>query len=116
MLFRIILGTGDPGCGMRLSWDKPAPTVTRECGHPGNGRYLHPDQDRMLSVREISLQQSFPANYWFEGPLSSKYNQVGDAVPPLMSRIIAEYIVAVKSNIPVDISRPASQPATNFSK
>ncbi|MDD5700652.1 MAG: DNA cytosine methyltransferase [Dehalococcoidales bacterium] len=93
----------------RMSWDKPAPTITRECGHPGNGRYLHPDQDRMLSVREMSLLQGFPKNYCFEGALSSKYNQIGDAVPPLISRIIAEYIVALKSNIPVKICKPVLQ-------
>jgi len=82
----------------RLWWDRPAITITRECGHPGNGRYLHPEQDRMLSVREMALLQGYPKDYIFEGPLSSKYNQIGDAVPPMIARKIAEYIVSVKKS------------------
>ena len=81
----------------RLWWDRPAITVTRECGHPGNGRYLHPEQDRMLSVREMALLQGFPSDYYFEGPLSSKYNQIGDAVPPLVSGQIARSIIDIKT-------------------
>jgi DNA (cytosine-5)-methyltransferase 1 len=80
----------------RLSWDRPAITITRECGHPGNGRYLHPEQDRMLSVREMALLQGFPDDYIFTGPVSARYNQIGDAVPPLVSLQLAEMIAAIK--------------------
>jgi DNA (cytosine-5)-methyltransferase 1 len=80
----------------RLWWDRPAVTITRECGHPGNGRYLHPDQDRMLSVREMALLQGFPADYVFTGPVSARYNQIGDAVPPLVSTEIASLIAGLK--------------------
>jgi len=76
----------------RLAWDKPAPTVTRECSHPGNGRYSHPEQDRLLSVREMALIQGFPADYRFMGNISSKYRQIGDAVPPMIATMIAQSI------------------------
>ncbi|MCU0946900.1 MAG: DNA cytosine methyltransferase [Porphyrobacter sp.] len=76
----------------RLYWDRPAPTITRECAHPGNGRYCHPEQDRLLSVREMALLQGFPSDYVFKGPLVSRYRQVGDAVPPLVSAQIAKVI------------------------
>jgi DNA (cytosine-5)-methyltransferase 1 len=76
----------------RLAWDRPAPTVTRECSHPGNGRYSHPEQDRLLSVREMSLLQGFPTDYVFTGNLSSRYRQIGDAVPPLISAMIANAV------------------------
>ncbi|MEP0144521.1 MAG: DNA cytosine methyltransferase, partial [Tateyamaria sp.] len=76
----------------RLSWDKPAPTVTRECCHPGNGRYSHPEQDRLLSVREMSLLQGFFPDYSFMGSLASKYRQIGDAVPPMIAQKIARAI------------------------
>lgn len=79
----------------RLWWDRPAVTITRECGHVGNGRFAHPEQDRLLSVREMALLQGFPAKYTFSGPLRAKYNQVGDAVPPLVARQIAQAILAV---------------------
>ena len=80
----------------RLWWDRPAITVTRECGHVGNGRYSHPEQDRLVSVREMALLQGFPADFVFHGPLSAKYNQIGDAVPPMISRIIAEHVLALQ--------------------
>lgn len=76
----------------RLAWDHPSPTITRECAHPGNGRYSHPEQDRLLSVREMALLQGFPADFVFEGTLSSKYRQIGDAVPPVIAQKIASQI------------------------
>ncbi len=76
----------------RLWWDRPAITITRECGHVGNGRYSHPEQDRLLTVREMAILQGFPASYTFAGPLVAKYNQIGDAVPPLIARIVADHI------------------------
>jgi DNA (cytosine-5)-methyltransferase 1 len=79
----------------RLAWDRPAVTITRECGHPGNGRYLHPEQDRLLTVREMALLQGFPPGYRFLGPLSARYNQVGDAVPPLVSRRLAGHVAGL---------------------
>ena len=78
----------------RLAWDRPAPTVTRECSHPGNGRYSHPEQDRLLSVREMALIQGFPDDYQFKGSLSFKYRQIGDAVPPMVADQIARAILA----------------------
>lgn len=73
----------------RLWWDQPARTITRECGHPGNGRYLHPEEDRLLTVREMAILQGFPRDYTFAGPLAARYNQIGDAVPPLFARRVA---------------------------
>lgn len=74
----------------RLWWDRPAPTIKRECGHIGNGRYSHPEQDRLCSVRELALLQGFPRNYRFDASgLSNMYRHVGDAVPPLIAFQIA---------------------------
>jgi DNA (cytosine-5)-methyltransferase 1 len=79
----------------RLWWDRPAITITRECAHVGNGRYVHPEQDRLLTVREMALLQGFPADYVFEGPLTARYNQIGDAVPPLISAQLAEHVATM---------------------
>lgn len=68
--------------------------MTRECSHPGNGRYSHPEQDRLLTVREMALIQGFPEDYQFEGSLSFKYRQIGDAVPPVVAAMIADAIAA----------------------
>lgn len=74
----------------RLWWDRPAVTVKRECGHTGNGRYAHPEQDRQCSVREMAILQGFPETYQFAAAsLSNMYRHIGDAVPPLISFQIA---------------------------
>ncbi|GAA4198748.1 hypothetical protein GCM10022220_00340 [Actinocatenispora rupis] len=74
----------------RMSWDRPAPTVKRECSHVGNGRYAHPEQDRQCTVRELAILQGFPADYRFVGnSRKNLYRQVGDAVPPLVSYQLA---------------------------
>jgi DNA (cytosine-5)-methyltransferase 1 len=69
----------------RLWWDRPAVTVKRECAHVGNGRYAHPEQDRLCTVREMSILQGFPRTYQFAGSLPNMYRHVGDAVPPMFS-------------------------------
>jgi DNA (cytosine-5)-methyltransferase 1 len=73
----------------RLWWDRPAVTIKRECSHIGNGRYAHPEQDRLCTVREMALLQGFPCDYTFTGSLANMYRHIGDAVPPLISYQLA---------------------------
>lgn len=80
---------GYPDVYGRMSWDKPAPTIKRECSHVGNGRYSHPVQNRQCTVREMGLLQGFPATYEFRGSRKNLYRQIGDAVPPLLSYQLA---------------------------
>lgn len=79
----------------RLFWDKPAVTITARCRTPSCGRFTHPEQNRGLSVREAALLQGFPENFIFEGPFDDKYKQIGNAVPPMFSTVLALHVVSM---------------------
>ena len=69
----------------RLKWDDVSPTVDTRFGQP---RYfLHPDEDRGLSVREAARIQSFRDSFSFVGSKAAKYRMIGNAVPPKFARL-----------------------------
>lgn len=79
----------------RMSWDKPAVTLTGKCRTPSAGRYAHPEQNRGLSVREAALLQGFPLDYVFEGTFDNLFLQIGNAVPPLVAKVMAEHLLGL---------------------
>jgi len=84
---------GYPNIYGRLHLDKPADTITGNCGCvSAPGRFIHPTQNRAISIREAARLQSFPDRYRFCGNMSDKYRQVGNAVPPLMAHAVAKSI------------------------
>ena len=72
----------------RMSWDKPAPTLTTRCYSYSNGRFGHPDtkQHRAISVREASMLQTFPKDFIFKGSVVEASRQIGNAVPCEMAK------------------------------
>ncbi len=71
---------------IRLHPYKPAPTVM------GCSRFVHPFENRLLTVREQARIMSFPDDHIFHGPKDAQFNQVGEAVPPLLARAIAQVV------------------------
>jgi DNA (cytosine-5)-methyltransferase 1 len=65
----------------RMSWDKPAPTLTCRCADIYCGRFSHPEQDRGISLREAASLQTFPRSYVFYGNFMHVQKQIGNAVP-----------------------------------
>ncbi|MHA2067564.1 MAG: DNA cytosine methyltransferase, partial [Candidatus Thorarchaeota archaeon] len=76
----------------RLREDLPSYTINTYFNRPGNGTFIHPVQDRIISIREAARLQSFPDRYRFMGSTTSMYKQIGNAVPPLMARAMGEQI------------------------
>jgi DNA (cytosine-5)-methyltransferase 1 len=68
------------------NWDTPSDTITASTPE------IHPNKQRRLSVRECAIIQSFPDDFIFYGSLSSQHRQVGNAVPPLLAKLIANNI------------------------
>mgnify|MGYP003748818813 CR=1 FL=1 len=73
----------------RLRWDKPSYTISTYFNRIGNGCFVHPEQDRLISIREGARLQSFVDSYEFAGSKGSIYKQIGNAVPPLLAYAIA---------------------------
>lgn len=84
----------------RMNWDRPSPTITGGCLSPSKGRFLHPEQNRSITVREALILQGFPTTYY----LNSKYpkcllaQMVGNAIPPQVARAQAKYIKTLLKN------------------
>ncbi len=73
----------------RLRWDDYSTTITGGCLNPSKGRFLHPEQDRVLTPREASLLQSFPEHYQIpiDIPISALALLIGNALPPQFSYV-----------------------------
>lgn len=68
----------------RMGWDDVSPTITTGCINPSKGRFLHPEQNRAITLREAALLQSFPADYYFPAN-RGRYpvaKMIGNALPP----------------------------------
>jgi DNA (cytosine-5)-methyltransferase 1 len=78
----------------RMSWDDVSPTITSGCSNPSKGRFLHPEQDRAITLREAALLQTFPKNYQFCLDRGKEHiaSQIGNAFPPELIRPIAKVI------------------------
>lgn len=74
----------------RMAWDRPAPALTTRCNSISNGRFGHPCQHRAVSAREAAALQSFPDDFVFVGSMEAVSRQIGNAVPPLLARRLAE--------------------------
>lgn len=74
---------------LRLDSSKPSGTVI----NVRKSMWIHPQLNRAISVREAARLQSFPDKFVFKGPKDAQYQQIGNAVPPLMAKGIAEHIL-----------------------
>lgn len=74
---------------LRLNYDEPSPTVI----NVRKSMWQHPTKARAISIREAARLQSFQDKFIFEGRKDERYQQIGNAVPPLLAKAIAEKIL-----------------------
>lgn len=79
----------------RMAWDDVSPTITGGCFNPSKGRYLHPKENRNITMREAALLQSFPRNYKFDlaGGKTGVALMIGNALPPEFVRRQAQQVI-----------------------
>jgi len=85
--------SGFSTCYSRLAADEPANTITVNFVHPASNRCIHPFQHRALTPREGARLQGFPDAFAFKGTRSQVVKQIGNAVPPLLGRVIADALL-----------------------
>lgn len=98
MLKSFYLGGGKTGMARRLSWDEPSLTLTCAPAQKQTER-CHPEETRPLTVREYARIQTFPDDWVFEGPMSAKYKQIGNAVPVNLSFAVGKSVVNLLDKI-----------------
>lgn len=81
------------GTWCRMLKDDVSVTITTRFDTPSSGRFTHPFLDRAITVREAARIQSFPDSFVFYGNKGSQMKQVGNAVPPLLAKAIADVIM-----------------------
>lgn len=82
---------GRSGWWRRLSWDLPSPTIMTMPNHASSS-LCHPDEVRVLSLKECARIQGFPDGWEFAGTVAEQYQQVGNAVPIKLGELAAEAI------------------------
>lgn len=76
----------------RIDYSKPSYTITTYFNRPGNGTYVHPIHERVISVREAARFQGFKDDYYFHGNKTQHLKQIGNAVPTLLAYQIGKKI------------------------
>lgn len=78
----------------RMTWDGIPRSIITRFRDPKSGEYTHPEQHRTISIREAARIQSFPDRFVFKGSYSEQYDQVGNAVPPILAEAIGREVAA----------------------
>ena len=98
----------------RLAWDRPAITITHYARNPASGRFVHPEQNRGLTMREAARLQSFPDGFEFKGGFDDVFRQIGEAVPPMLSlSVAASTLAALKGETTLGLETLVTEPVND---
>lgn len=76
----------------RIDPCKPAPTMTTACINPSKGRFVHPTEHHGITVRQAARIQTFPDSFVFHGGLMAAGQQIGNAVPVELARVLIDHL------------------------
>jgi DNA (cytosine-5)-methyltransferase 1 len=76
----------------RMAWDSPSNTLRTAFQNASKGRYIHPEQNRVISLREAARLHSIPDSWEFEGYPTQIARQIGNGVPPALGRAVARAV------------------------
>jgi DNA (cytosine-5)-methyltransferase 1 len=76
----------------RMEWDEPCNTLRTALQNPSKGRYIHPGQHRVISLREAARLHSIPDEWTFAGLPTQIARQIGNSVPPALGRAVARSV------------------------
>jgi DNA (cytosine-5)-methyltransferase 1 len=79
----------------RMEWDRPCNTLRTAIQNASKGRYIHPDQNRVISLREAARLHSIPDEWSFAGLPTQVARQIGNSVPPSLGRAVAAAVLRV---------------------
>lgn len=82
----------------RMKWDDISVTITTRFDTPSAGKFIHPVENRNITIREAARLQSFPDDFIFYGNKTSICKQIGNAVPPLLAEFLGYLIINIKEN------------------
>lgn len=92
--FRSMRRTDGTNLYGRMTWDRPAYTMTTQFQNITTGCFIYPDEDRPLTIREAARVQSFSDDFNFTGAVGANARLIGNAVPPLLARALARQLLA----------------------
>lgn len=105
--------TGSTDVMGRLWWDRPGLTIRTEFYKPEKGRYLHPEEHRVITHREAAALQTFPNDFVFRGSKIEIARQIGNAVPPVLAYHIAG---AIHSRLKTPLPNSAPNDVPNLAE
>jgi len=76
----------------RMNWNQPCNTLRTSLQNPSKGRYIHPEQHRVISLREAARLHSIPDSWSFHGTPTQIARQIGNSVPPLLGSAVAQMV------------------------
>lgn len=103
---------GAPSGLKRLLLDQPSLTITSAATR----EFIHPTENRPLTIRECARIQTFPDHFHFKGTQSQKIKQIGNAIPPLLAKVFGEHIASQGFDEPKNIINKGKLIAFNLTK